>query len=270
MFIGEKLIYLQMQKTGCTYIANLLKDNIGGNIIGKHNWLIDYNVDKIIIGSIRNPWHWYVSLWAYGCMKKGGLYNRLTNRRTPFKKNIKRFEFHYALNDLVKPIKQWKGCYIDPESGENFRTWLKQIYNPNRKWDLGEGYAKYKFSDSVGFMTHRYCQLHHRNYRSNSTKRSLTSVEDLFEYDKENNLLDYVIKMENMEIDLTRILKKLGYINALKTNLLPENLNKSEHHEVAYYYDTKTINLVRERERFIIEKFGYNPPKFQNVIGSSS
>lgn len=34
----------------------------------------------VIIGTVRNPFAYYVSLWAYGCAKKGGLFQNLCKR----------------------------------------------------------------------------------------------------------------------------------------------------------------------------------------------
>ena len=46
VFIAEKLIYLQLQKTGCTQIASVLAENITGEQIGKHNFLREHISDK--------------------------------------------------------------------------------------------------------------------------------------------------------------------------------------------------------------------------------
>ena len=77
MFITDKLIYIQMNKTACTHIASLLSKHIGGKQIGKHNWLEHYDTEKFICGSIRNPWEWYISLWAFGCKGEGTFKGRV-------------------------------------------------------------------------------------------------------------------------------------------------------------------------------------------------
>ena len=81
MFVNERLIYLQLQKTGCTHVAMLLDKLIGGEQVGKHNRLPARleSEGRLIVGSVRNPWDWYVSLWAFGCEQCGGLADRLTS-----------------------------------------------------------------------------------------------------------------------------------------------------------------------------------------------
>ena len=80
MFVTDKLIYLQMQKTACSHIAAMLAETVGGRKIGLHIPLPRrlHSTDKHVVGSIRNPWDWYVSQWSYGCAGRGALRNRLT------------------------------------------------------------------------------------------------------------------------------------------------------------------------------------------------
>ena len=156
MYIGNKLIYLQLQKTGCTHIANLLSNVIPGKQVGKHNWLENYNTDKYIIGSIRNPFEWYVSLWAYGCNKKGSLFKKLTNKNYSILSSLKKslqsgnlFIFKELINENIKPYNLWRRTYTDYDDADNFRMWLKLIFNSERKIDLGEKYYLSSISNSL-------------------------------------------------------------------------------------------------------------------------
>ena len=88
MLITDELVYLELQKTGCSHTIKILSalNNKNCKIIGKHNTYDSIPKEdqgnfesKLKIGNIRNPWDWYVSLWAFGCQKKGGLYNLVTN-----------------------------------------------------------------------------------------------------------------------------------------------------------------------------------------------
>ena len=76
MYVSQKLVYLQMQKTGSTHVTRVLKHRIKGSQRERHEQLQDYQKfkDRLIVSSVRNPWDWYVSLWAYGCSGKGGVY----------------------------------------------------------------------------------------------------------------------------------------------------------------------------------------------------
>ena len=79
MFVGKKLVYLQMQKTGSTHVTKVLKENLKGKTRERHEQLEDYEAykDRPVISSIRNPWDWYVSMWAYGHTKENPLYSHI-------------------------------------------------------------------------------------------------------------------------------------------------------------------------------------------------
>lgn len=263
LFITSKLIYLEMPKTACSHIALLLKRFVGGEKIGKHNWLTNYNTEKMIIGSIRNPWNWYLSLWAFGCEKKGGLYIRLTKRNFALiLKDILKLRFANAWAEITKPIKLWQSYYETYEDAELFRSWLKLLFERKRMPDLREGYSNSSLSDFAGFMTYRYSKLHMKNFYKRQNSSKIKNYNELIEYDELNNLLDGVIYIENLEEDFIKNVTKAGHsldkeIEAKILSKTEKKRNVSKHHEASYYYDKETMNLITEKENFIIEKYDY-------------
>jgi len=268
MYIGKKLIYLQLQKTGCTHIADLLSKMIPGKQVGKHNWLKNYNTDKFIIGSIRNPLDWYVSLWAYGCSKKGALFNNLTNRKYSMLSSFKEFIvsgnlfFTEFINEFIKSYNSWNETYEDYNDANNFRLWLKLMYNSERKIDLGEKYYSSSISNFAGFMTYRYCKLHMKDFFKKICFKDIKTYDELLKYDKNNNILDYVIRNESLGNDLIKALEFAGYnITDTIINLIMDSekqkKNVSKHRDINFYYDSETKKLVLKREKFIIEKYNY-------------
>ena len=98
MFVTERLIYFGLQKTGGFHIRGLLKQYNDGAPDGKHNHLKDLPDNKVVIGSIRNTWDWYVSLWAYGVSGKGAIRAR----------TARRIDFDYYYRMLSKAMgKNW-------------------------------------------------------------------------------------------------------------------------------------------------------------------
>lgn len=62
MFQCEQLIYIQMQKTGCTHIESLLSGLFEGKQVGKkHSPATPEQIRNhpYFISSIRNPWDWF-------------------------------------------------------------------------------------------------------------------------------------------------------------------------------------------------------------------
>ena len=86
MIIGKNILYFELHKTACSHTINILHSipSIEAKAFGKHNCYNDVPKEiigdfesKIKMGNVRNPWDWYVSLWAFGCMKKGGLFDKV-------------------------------------------------------------------------------------------------------------------------------------------------------------------------------------------------
>jgi len=260
MVITNKLIYLQLQKTGSTHITNLLNKLFDCKQYTKHGrippFLLEQN--KYIIGSVRNPWDWYVSLWAFGCQHNGGFYDRLTSRSItgnyllmcPFKSILA------SINEIIKPTRQWQKLYRDHNNPDLFRNWIKLIFNPKRRLDLKEKYGFSPISKHSGFFTYRYIYLYSKDLKNIYSKRHVGTVEKLIEFDKNHNILDDVIHNENLEDDFIRILDKIGcIIDEEKKNIIysSNKSNISKRSKTKYYYNDETKNLVGKNEQLIIK-----------------
>ena len=271
MFKSDKLVYIQLQKTGSTHIAKLISSLFQGQQYTKHMRppLSILKEDKYIVGSIRNPWDWYVSLWSFGCQGKGGLYNRITSRiftglynlKFPVK-TVKAF-----INELIKPIDKWQYLYSDWNNPELFREWLKLIFDPKRNFDLKEKYGFSPISQYGGFLTYRYLYLYSKDIKKLYTKKYVGNINKLYDFDENNNLLDYVIRNENLENDLIDILNKIGI--SLSDKIIDEinsfgKTNTSKRKKsIKSYYDRKSSNLIKKKEKFLIDKYNYSEPNIK-------
>ncbi|RMF24137.1 MAG: hypothetical protein D6756_07500 [Cyanobacteria bacterium J083] len=271
MIVTEHLIFLQLMKTGSSHIAILLQNLISGERIAKHNRLpADFPVEgKYIVGSVRNPWDWYVSLWAFGCAGKGNLSQRVRVRKLQghsIKSNPSRGIFS-AFNEILKPVSVWQRVYADHTDPQLFREWLHLVLNPIRKYDLGQGYGFSPISSFVGFLTYSYLRLFTRDISLLYSRKYLTNLEQVRQFDQQNNLLQGVIRNEFLEDDLIRVLDEAGYKLSNHQRELIKSSGKSNASvrdiELGYYYDRETVELVAKKEEFIINKYGYKPPEFQ-------
>lgn len=104
MIEADSFIYPQMQKTGCTRIGEILIELCGGQSVGRKHGTIAEKPDKLVIGSIRNPWAWYVSLWSFGCEGKG------------------------MIRQTIDDLTYHKGVYTTANDVEAFRRWLATVY----------------------------------------------------------------------------------------------------------------------------------------------
>ena len=277
MFISDKLAYLELQKTGGSHILKLLNANIAGEQSGKHNRAGDELNGKFVLGSIRNPWDWYVSLWAYGCSGQGSI-RRLTTRKnldldylrnvlpaSMGKKSLSLGEtFRTLMAELKKDVGFWQRVYSDASNPVLFRDWLQRLLNKEHALEFGEGYGFSPISTHSGLLTYRYFRL----YTSGAavyTDSNLYSRGALSAFEKSHLMLNYAIRMESLEKDLLAALAHAGVELPPETQqeMLEQANNKtnaSKRKNMEHYYDEACIKLVAEKDAFIIEKYDYQPP----------
>ena len=269
MFISDRLCFLELGKTGCSYIREVLSENIPqGNLTHIHDTIDSelLNSNQFFLGSIRNPFDWYVSLWAFGCLykKKDPLYSNLTSRRiNPFrlssinKNYLKKIKF--ISNQLIKNIGINKKLYSDPLNVDNFREWIKMILKKKNKNQLGEHYAISNTNKFIGYMTFHYLL---RFIKPNKLymlfNNEISNYEDLKNFDKNFNFIMSMLKFENIDQDLLNIFNKLN-IPINKTVILQKKaVNKSVRlKNTMDYYNDETIKIVRQNDSLIFEKYRY-------------
>lgn len=269
MFITDRLIYIQMQKTGCTHIAALLAKLFQGKQVGKHNAAsaAQINSDISFVSSIRNPWDWYLSLWTYGVQGEGGVMQRLTTgdhrpESEPSSKNT--FHEHaFGLSGTQKEIAPWQNLYDDSRNVQSFRKWLQRIHDPSNAPWLGEGYGESAVTGFCGFMSYRYLLLCCAKPWRLHTPNSVMQYTDLVRFEKKSCYIDFFIRQESLEDDFCKIVQTIRPITekekeeiygTKRTNISARPLPISE------YYDEDSIDMIWKRDRLLIEKFGYAPP----------
>lgn len=246
MFVCDELIYIQMQKTGCTHVARMLGKLFDGeNTARKHNTATteQLNSGRYFISSIRNPWDWYLSLWTFGVQGRGGFMNRLTR--------------------LTEDSVRWKSVYSNSANIDSFRKWLKMIHDPANSCYLGEGYGDTTITRLCGFMTYRYLYLSSRNINKVRVNEEISSFEELFQFDNENCYIDYFVRQEALEETLCKAIEQVRTLTQKERKLIfeSEKTNTSVRTlSISDYYDKESIDLIQFRDRLIIEKFNYSPP----------
>lgn len=270
MFISEKAVYLELHKTGCTHIRNVLKDLLGGKFVGKHNQAMPdlFRSQRLFLGSIRDPWDWYVSLWAYGCDNKGAVFSSVTKSGIVIKglgwKNRPYSALLGLVSEFSKDIRTWKRLYRDSHDAGAFRDWLHMMHDRRYRYDVGENYGACPLSKIAGLLTYRYIRLYCAKAGELSDLNHLSAYETLASYEKKKCFINRFIRKESLESDLIDALEQygIGISDAQKAELAsrPRTNVSSLKERRDYYYDNASEDLVNERDRLIVEKFGYIAP----------
>ena len=264
MFISKKICFLELEKTGISSIKKFLKSHIkDGEITRPHDYVTEDLLKKklFFVGSMRNPYDWYISRWSYGCMMKNedSMYKNLVNKRLSYSRieNIKGKylkKFTYLKKQIFKNSKFWSELYSDPYNAKNFQKWLKAILGSNKKNELAEQYYFSSFGKNLGYMTFRYLIMFTKPNNRNQIFNNLNSYNDIKNFDKEFNFINYFIKVENLYADLNKLFKTLN-LN-IENDL--EKINTSNRNkEINYYYDDDCKEIVKQNEKFLFEKYNY-------------
>jgi len=271
MFVSDKVVFIELHKTGCTHIRNLLAELLGGEFVGKHNQ-VDASLlaqGKVVLGSVRDPWDWYVSLWAYGCDRKGLIFGNVTRGGMKFRGHGWRADPYSALRELLasRPNRnagKWSRTYRDVNDAGAFREWLHMMHDETYRSDFGEGYGRSRASRVAGLYTYRYAKLFSCLKDQSAKLDAVSTFDELAAHDREHCFVDHFIRNENLESDLFHALVVSGFdiSNDHKARILGRaRTNTSSRRTGAeYYYDHATQRLVAERDRLVTEKFGYLPP----------
>jgi len=272
VFVADKFIFLHFEKTAGTHVLRLIETIVDGEKYGKHNRLPASMVadGRPVLGAVRSPWDWYVSLWSYSCDTFGGLYYRQTNvgfhgygfRTHPW------IAMTSVLNQMIRPTEMWRHLYSDVNKPELFRAWLVEMFNPERRFDIGNGYAQSPLSSFSGYMTFMYMYLFVRDTRTLFDRKYLSGPEAMDAFFRDNIRHDFVIHVENLEEDLIDVLDRLGVeLNDENRHAIrsakPVNTS-SRKRSLGYYYDDSSLRLVADREAFFIERFGYKAPEISS------
>ena len=269
MFIADQFVFIELHKTGSGYIKQVLGELFEGEKRGKHNPASSIHLQshRTFIGSIRNPWEWYLSLWAFGCDQRGGLYREVTGSpHSPAGAEIDLPSWEHQ-NSQTRPAsthqEAWKRYYSDVHCSSNFREWLHMIHDQEYWNDVGEGFGFSAVSQVCGLMTYRYLTLFCKNQEAQEF-RTIGSSDELHAYELRNCYIQYFVRTEHLADDLILALSASGIVLSREDKKIlrtspPKNVS-SRTKSVAEYYDLETLKLVSERERLIVDRFGYVPP----------
>jgi hypothetical protein len=272
MFISVQIIYLHLQKTGGTHVTELLTKYLGGTITHKHGRLDCAPAGRTVIGSIRNPWDWYVSLFAYGCMGEGAIEGRLTAGRgglalATLRRAARRPASWSGLPTIVArqtvghDTRFWRRVYADASDIGAFREWLYAILGTRVQNMVFEDPRTMRLHRFVGLYTARAVYLYSDRDAWDAKAKKISNFSDLADFYRAQTVLDRTIRTESIAGDLAVVMAGLGRPEITETMLKQHGkTNASKRTSFERYYNAETIAFVADRDRLIIDSFGYTAP----------
>ena len=257
--VSEELVYLELQKSASTLIGSILIQLFGAKKRPPTHGLLPEDCrSKFVVGSVRNPWSYYVSLWSFGCEGNGGMLRRSTQRE--FRAAARQLPaLRPLLHEVIKPASAWRSVYAEPHSPEQFRQWLARLHDPDRSSEFEAPYAASRFRQFAGYATYRYCRLYADDV---DTVKAASTPDQLVRALEAGFLPDAMIRTERVGDDLLAAVRKAGYVvdDVLEKEVRERTakpVNSSDHLPYTAYYDDASVDLVAERDALIVSRHGY-------------
>lgn len=239
MFESEKLVYLDVQKTGSAFIVAFLQRFLAssnGFVYRSRQPVSQRKEGALHIISCRHPLDQYVSLYSYGCDGEGAFYHRMKGA---------------GLASLYNG------------STEGFAGWLELILSPERSEGVTLGrFSNHPLEELFGFQTFRFLRLALPGYPKVATQ--IETRDDARELLRNCGMMDVVLRQETLNDDLARL------VSGEHAQLFKDQNSVSQYLSEAPRPNTSTkraidlhaltpeiLSALRAREWLLYEVLGY-------------
>ncbi len=251
----EKFIYLDVYKTGSTYVADLLKRLVKEEPVRsvRHAPLTRgrpffWKQGKPAFATVRNPWDWYVSMWSYSIVQKNVLFFR----------------------DVRKAVGPENASLLFDSSRprESFSLWMKSINDVDflQQVMTGHPYPRSGLSGFLGFYSYRFMRVTTPHPSIFLRQWNISSVDRAIAHQKRWAIYDTVLKSEGLKDSFAKYVldhrKQCNFVSNAETileNRGAKAKNTSERTLPSYrdYYTDELRDMVANRDRLFIDLFGY-------------
>ncbi|MEM9249552.1 MAG: hypothetical protein AAGB05_12760 [Pseudomonadota bacterium] len=279
MFVSDELVFLHLQKAAGTRVVDVLARTLPGRVTPGHDPLRTGARGRAVAAAIRDPWDWYVSLWAYGAMGKGGVRGHVTQSHSAFYRQTLRAvatgrlrpedAWRCLRRDRDRDPRAWAARYaaggVPAEEAARFRHWLRAVLTSPGAGHLPGLYPALPLCGQVGFMSYRVLSLFVEWSEWCRARRRIRTPSDALDILASASILTHVLRCERLEADLDALLRTLGHVRRMggRGDRSTEGTrpNRSLRRDFTEYYDAETVALVAQRDRLVVEAFGYRPPE---------
>jgi hypothetical protein len=232
MLVTDKFVFLHLPRAGGTFVYDVVRKFFpAGREIGYHlpRELLPKEYSELpILGTVRNPWEFYVSWYHHHQLSK--TYSPSRNTLFYYLSEDRRLDFVQTIqNALNLGVNDDKLDLLMQALPETFDYQNKRIPN------LTQGVIRKIRGTGVGLYTFRFNELFGR-------------ADDVF-----------FCRVENLRSDLMAFFESIGVASdELRRHVLSlDKKNISEHCHYSTYYTAELAELVSIRDRQLIEHFGF-------------
>ena len=248
MYDFGRFCYLDVQKTGSSFVGQLLKEcsdlpilkfsghkplqgNGYANLFGLRDQPGHYRPETVYFNSIRNPFDYYASLYNYGCDNEGGIYQMLARSG------------HSALYDNTE---------------EGFLRWMAFLMDPGNAHYFGKSYGHCQ-SGLLGFLTFRLLRL--SMVAPIAKLHWIKTADDITRLYDTQNICQFTIRNEHMSVDIRSLIDNFlhDYIDETRTRVFLERdrINASKHRAASgsVLAASPLGDVIRKRDALVFEKF---------------
>jgi hypothetical protein len=234
------MAYLDVNKTGSTFVSAFLRAHLDDEEVSfvKHGRIeLRPPRGRLHLISVRDPVEQYLSLFSYGCDRKGDIHNRL---------------LAHGWGDLYR------------RDQESFERWLDRVLDPANAWLLAREYRLSGCARHVGLMSYRVARLAIPG--SVVRLRAVRAPGDIVSVYRRHSVVDAVVHTETLAADLDSFVSATaGQLPwkpsaeqaraALGTSARVNASRRVDDHGISV--SSSAREAIRAREVLLVEEFGY-------------
>jgi hypothetical protein len=259
LIMDPKLTVNHNPKCGGTFVRDALSASVADAYIQEEFEPVTMDATStratdFVVGMVRNPFSYYVSLWSYNSCVTGRFINALTAEE---KSEVLAQEAH---------CKAWN-LGVDADDRVRFRKWLKLVNHPDVGLASMRFYFKYVANSELGVQwggeTAKRCINGEGKCKGNFISADVIA-DGFHQFDSRKDKICWVETghlTETTKACLIQFEKEGGHVDwtAFDNSVESGYRNPAPHGKISLFYDHESIQSVLTQDRYLFQYFQFSP-----------